>query len=137
MPGKHALSFPRVAVFSEGATLPPISANILVAVEFWLHTSGEEVERQVARNGCYRSSRFGTLKSDEGKRRGAASMTKAPGRKENEWTRVQSNGAGGVGATDAVGPFSCSRPSKTSMYVDQIYVDRPRRFHWEVAYANS
>ena len=45
--------------------------------------------------------------------------------------------AGGVGATDAVLPSSCSRPSKTSMYVDQIYVDRPRRFHWEVAYANS
>ena len=82
MPGKHALSFSRVAVFSEGATLRPISANILVAVEFWLHTSGEEVERQVARNGCYRSSRFGTLRSNEGKRRGAASMTKAPGRKE-------------------------------------------------------
>ena len=45
-------------------------------------TMGEEVERQVARNGCYRSSRFGTLRSNEGKRRGAASMTKAPGRKE-------------------------------------------------------
>ena len=100
-------------------------------------TRGEEVERQVARNGCYRSSRFGTLRSNEGKRRGAASMTKAPGRKENERTRAQSNGAGGVGATDAVRPSSCSRPSKTSMYVDQIYVDRPRRFHWEVAYANS
>ena len=95
------------------------------------------MERQVARNGCYRSSRFGTLRSNEGKRRGAASMTKAPGRKENEWTRVQSNGAGGVGATDAVGPSSCSRPSKTSMYVDEIYVDTPRRFHWEVAYAKS
>ena len=57
---------------------------------------GEEVERQVARNGCYRSSRFGTLRSNEGKRRGAASMTKAPGRKENEWTSD-------VGATEAVG----------------------------------
>ena len=129
MPGKHALSFPRVAVFSEGATLPPISANILVAVEFWLHTSGEEVERQVARNGCYRSSRFGTCRY--------VLHLRVGNHDEGSGQEGKRMDAGGVGATDAVLPSSCSRPSKMSMYVDQIYVDRLRRFQCEVAYANS